>query len=57
MLEDYVVKPKRNGQPTIQMVYSRPSEPSVLQTLYDDADRTGTLHDNLHEPGSFVSLA
>ncbi|TFK77005.1 hypothetical protein BDN72DRAFT_754042 [Pluteus cervinus] len=61
LLENYVTQRcgPANGTVT-QIAFPRPSEPGILQTLYEESvntDRNITLHESLHEPGSFISLA
>lgn len=61
MLENLILK--RCGPASefsTQIAFPRPLEPAMLQTLYQESrqpDRNITLHESLHEPGSFVSLA
>ncbi|KAF8898638.1 hypothetical protein BD779DRAFT_1607387 [Infundibulicybe gibba] len=61
MLEDLILK--RCGPATglsAQLTFPRPSEPVVLRTLYEEncnPENNITLHEGLHEPGSFLSLA
>ncbi|KAF8168005.1 hypothetical protein B0H34DRAFT_683893 [Crassisporium funariophilum] len=61
MLEDLIIKHcgSAPGMP-VQITFPRPSEPHVLQTLFDESshpDSNISLHESLHEPGSFLSLA
>jgi hypothetical protein len=46
--------------PSFQITFPRPLEPSLLQALFDESaqsDNNIGLHETLHEPGAFLSLA
>ncbi|KAF9460797.1 hypothetical protein BDZ94DRAFT_1265146 [Collybia nuda] len=61
MLEDLILKRcgPASGVPA-QITFPRPREPAVLQELFRESCTQGyniTLHESLHEPGTFMSLA
>lgn len=61
MLEDLVMKRcgPASGLPA-QISFPRPLEPVVLRALFEEScnpDSNVTLHESIHEPGSFLSLA
>lgn len=61
MLEDLILKRcgPASGIPA-QITFPRPREPAVLQELFRESCAQGysiTLHESLHEPGTFMSLA
>ncbi|PPQ70774.1 hypothetical protein CVT24_001061 [Panaeolus cyanescens] len=63
MLEDLTNKHCSSiaGVPGVQISFPRPLEPNVLQALFEEhisqPDNHISLHESLHEPGSFLSLA
>ncbi|KAF8078522.1 hypothetical protein FPV67DRAFT_1557832 [Lyophyllum atratum] len=61
LLEDLVVKKcgPSSGTPA-PITFPRPLEPAVVQAMFQQSCRRElptTLHESLHEPGSFLSLA
>lgn len=63
MLEDLTNKHCGSiaGLPGVQISFPRPLEPNILQTLFEEHSNQSeshiSLHESLHEPGSFLSLA
>lgn len=61
MLEDLIAKHCGSApRIPIQITFPRPLEPHVLHTLFKESahpDSHISLHESLHEPGSFLSLA
>ncbi|KAF8912757.1 hypothetical protein CPB84DRAFT_1670239 [Gymnopilus junonius] len=61
MLDDLIVKHCGSApRIPVQITFPRPLEPHVLHTLFEESaqsDNNISLHESLHEPGSFLSLA
>jgi hypothetical protein len=62
MLDDLIVKRcgTAAGFPSAQITFPRPLDPVAYHALYKESSTPGrniSLHENLHDPGSFMSLA